>query len=410
MPDKTIPTTFSVDFITEPVKISDLISTVQVRIYYKGGNRNGSWITDVFAEKLNATLPHIPIVGSYNKETGDFEDHSDNGQKRAYGFIPNDAQLHWESNNGKSYLVATAYLWTGYWEEAAKIVNKSQSMELNPESINGEWKVIAGDYYFVFESGSFKGLCTLGDTVVPCFEEAAFFALDEESRSFYNSLNKINEKKDGGIKMPEESNVEFTATPEVIEVVVVPTVEVTPEEDFEKVTTTEEISVIRSTESDDGFKAEETMHETRTSTVEYPDPEPAQGDNSEEYTAETFAAKEQEIANLQSQIAEFEIKVSALNEQIATLSVYKDASIKNEKLAIIETFKRKLSDEEVSPFVEGLDRYTTQELRAELAIVFADKALNETIETVPASNKFIRTQSDTEKDGVASLLKKYQKK
>ena len=58
-------------------------------------------------------------------------------------------------------------------------------MELDKNTISGDWKVINGDYYFVYQTGSFKGLCALGDAVLPCFENSAFFNLDEDSRSFF---------------------------------------------------------------------------------------------------------------------------------------------------------------------------------------------------------------------------------
>ena len=232
MNEMSIPTTFSIDFVGELEKVSELISKVGARVYYKGGNRNGTWITPDFAEKLNQTIFNVPIVGTYNPETEDFEDHQDLGNKKAYGFVPSHANLSWQKDeeSGKDYLVTDVYLWVGYWPEAAKIINKSQSMELDKNTISGDWKVINGDYYFVYQTGSFKGLCALGDAVLPCFENSAFFNLDEDSRSFFQSINEMNEKNSGGEKMEEilkteeVAQEEFTA-PENTEEVVVETTE-----------------------------------------------------------------------------------------------------------------------------------------------------------------------------------------
>ena len=131
MNEMSIPTTFSIDFVGELEKVSELISKVGARVYYKGGNRNGTWITPDFAEKLNQTIFNVPIVGTYNPETEDFEDHQDLGNKKAYGFVPSHANLSWQKDeeSGKDYLVTDVYLWVGYWPEAAKIINK--------KSVNG---------------------------------------------------------------------------------------------------------------------------------------------------------------------------------------------------------------------------------------------------------------------------------
>ena len=57
-------------------------------------------------------------------------------------------------------------------------------MELYDKSITGDWKIIEGRRYFVFEDACFLGLQALGDDVEPCFEGAAFFSL-------YNSLKEL---------------------------------------------------------------------------------------------------------------------------------------------------------------------------------------------------------------------------
>ena len=44
-------------------QITPTLSKARVRIFYKGANRNGSYITDEFAEKLISTLPYAPVKG-----------------------------------------------------------------------------------------------------------------------------------------------------------------------------------------------------------------------------------------------------------------------------------------------------------------------------------------------------------
>jgi hypothetical protein len=345
MPEMSIPTTFSIDFVSGFTPVNDLISQVRARIYYKGGNRNGTWITDEFAEKLNKTLPYVPIVASYNAETEDFEGHIDQGNKKAYGVVPLNSNFRWEKgDDGKEYATTDVYLWTGYWPEAAKIVNKSQSMELNKNSIVGDWKVIGGEYYFVYQDGSYKGLCALGDVVMPCFENSAFYNLDEESRSFFENLNKINEKN------PEGGSEEMGDTQENFEEKVDNSTEQyeAPVEEVEATVTTDEFGVLTETiettrvdtmEDDTGYKSTVTEESKITVTCETPD-QTDSGDQPTMYSAEEYDAKVNEIATLTTRISEFEIQVSTLKTEIENLSVYKATLIKKDKENIIEQFKR----------------------------------------------------------------------
>ena len=65
-------------------KYSEVLSKARVRIFYKGLNRNGTYITDQFAEKLISTLPYAPVKGIY--EENDYTDHGEaRTEGRAYG-------------------------------------------------------------------------------------------------------------------------------------------------------------------------------------------------------------------------------------------------------------------------------------------------------------------------------------
>jgi len=194
--------------------INNTISQARVRIFYKGLNRNGTYITDEFAETLVQSLPYSPVKGIYDGEGEDFTDH---GKKRtqgqAYGVVAANPNFAWEKHldeDGveREYACADVILWTALYEEANEIVGKSQSMELYEPSILGEWKVMQGRRVFVFKEASFLGLQVLGDGVEPCFEGSAFFSLYsslkemvEEIKQF--NLNSQKEKKGGeNQKMP----------------------------------------------------------------------------------------------------------------------------------------------------------------------------------------------------------------
>ena len=72
-------------------KYSETISKGRCRIFYKGANRNGTYITDEFAEQLISTLPYAPVKGIYDEFSEDFTDHgTERNQGRIYGIVPAD--------------------------------------------------------------------------------------------------------------------------------------------------------------------------------------------------------------------------------------------------------------------------------------------------------------------------------
>lgn len=52
-----------------------VISKSRCRIFYKYANRNGTYITDEFAEKLLSTVPYTPVKGIYDEVDEDYTDH-----------------------------------------------------------------------------------------------------------------------------------------------------------------------------------------------------------------------------------------------------------------------------------------------------------------------------------------------
>lgn len=196
---------FDVCLYGETQAFSPTLSKGRVRIFYKGLNRNRTFITDEFAEKLLSSLPYAPIVGKF--EDGDFSDHGHGEQLQVYGVIPADPNISWEKHEDydgveREYACADVLLWTARFPEAASIMTKGQSMELWPKSVRGSWIYSNGARYFKFTDGSFLGLTALGDTVEPCFEGAAFYALKESIDEFIKELNIYN-KTNGGQKIME---------------------------------------------------------------------------------------------------------------------------------------------------------------------------------------------------------------
>lgn len=159
----------------------------KVRVFYKYSNRNGSYITDEFAEKLALSAYNKPIIGCYDVMRQDFLGHEGPEKAKAYGFvIPN--SLTWtehldEDGIVRTYATYDVLVWAKYWKEAAQLFNKTQSMEIDPETVRGDWRVMGDDGFeeYVYTEGVMAGLCILGDAKTPCFEGAAFFSINDDS-------------------------------------------------------------------------------------------------------------------------------------------------------------------------------------------------------------------------------------
>lgn len=188
---------FSVQIYGDLTQRNETTSLARCRIFYKGLNRNGSFITDEFAEKLLKTLPYTPIKGIYLQENEDYSTHGMvNSDGRIYGVVPEDPRIAWETNIDSDgvervYACCDVLIYTALYEEAGEILDKPESMELYPPSIKGDWINIQGHKVFQFTDGCFFGLQVLGDEVEPCFEGAAFFTLNDKVEQAFEKLKKL---------------------------------------------------------------------------------------------------------------------------------------------------------------------------------------------------------------------------
>ena len=180
---KQIPTTLDVSLYGKMEQVSPVISKCRVRIFYKGMNRNRTFISEDFANQLISSLPYTPIKGIFDKDEVDFTDHGeDNTDGRIYGIVPANCNFAWEDHKDedgviRSYACSDVLLFTGLYPEAKLIPNESQSMEIFRENLIGEWRISEKDKqpYYYFLHGCLVGLQVLGTETEPCFEGAAFF-------------------------------------------------------------------------------------------------------------------------------------------------------------------------------------------------------------------------------------------
>ena len=178
--------------------LNPLISKCQIKVCYVGDepNRNRSIITKEIAKQMANSLPGCPIVGFFNEEKNDFEEHNriidiSNGQfkikdtTRPYGFVDLGAKVWFQKflddgMNEREYMMTEGWLWTGQYPECRRILahGNNQSMELDEELINAHWsKDGNGDpKFFIINEAIISKLCTLGEANEPCFEGASIGA------------------------------------------------------------------------------------------------------------------------------------------------------------------------------------------------------------------------------------------
>ena len=262
MMHQSIATIDSPEFINlQPLEINPLMSSCEIKVLYLGENRNHSYITKEVATEMAKTLRGAPIVGYYREDKEDFRDHGekvtfdDEGIKfecmtKPYGFVSPDAQVWFQkfeeqdefgNQLTREYLMTTGYLWTGQYEEAKLAVEgegRPQSMELDPETLDGHWSTNnkTGMDFFIINDAIFSKLCILGEDVEPCFEGASVtapevskkFSLDDNFRkTLYTMMQDLKFALEGGNNMDMEQNlvaeetakevaVEETVTEEVV--------------------------------------------------------------------------------------------------------------------------------------------------------------------------------------------------
>ena len=173
--------------------LNPLISKCQIKVCYVGDtpNRNRSIITKETARQMANSLPGSPIVGFYNEDKEDFEEHNrvidiSNGKfeikdtTKPYGFVDLGAKVWFQKflDDGiheHEYLMTEGYLWTGQYPECKRIVQNqgnNHSMELDEETLNATWTKDNNGKpkFFIINEAIISKLCILGEDCEPCFE------------------------------------------------------------------------------------------------------------------------------------------------------------------------------------------------------------------------------------------------
>lgn len=450
---------FSVSIYGELQPYSDVASKARVRIFYKYGNRNGTYITDEFAEKLISTLPYTVVSGIYSEEEHDFTDHGESrAQSKIYGIVPENPNVSWEKHLDKDgiereYACADVLIFTARYPEAKDIVGKSQSMELYQNTLKFHKEIRNGQLYAVFDDGCFLGLQALGDAHEPCFEGAAFYELQNTIESVITQIKNYN--YEGGQEMPK-INFKLSDSEKFEAIWTLLNGEYVEGEDwvitygisevyddyalafnyetgkFERVyyTKNEDDSVVLG-EKEEVFIMDITANEKQTietlrtlngGTYE------AVSDvlmNAEE-TASNLAAATEKNTEFEAKILELDNEKATLNTKIEEtiaeynkvctnletktaeceeLQNYKLNVESTQKLGIIAEYEGQLSEEILESYREKISDYTVTDLDKELA--YELKKSNPSVFSANGNTHFV--PKDTAPTGIEAILSRYRK-
>ena len=392
-----IPITFQAQIYQHSPMENSGFTACRARVFYTGLNRNGSYMDENFAKILIESASGCPVVGLWDTERQDFTDHSASDRKRAYGFIPENPNFAWESNYDydgveRQYASFDIVLWTKAFAEANEIITHPLSMELNPDTVNGEFKVINGEYCFYFTSAEMLGVCVLGYNVEPCFEGARFIDVEEvnEFKRLFQldkqqALLTYNNKGETSMENEEKEK------------------DLSPVEEFTQIRD-DDIEVEPTQEFTEEQEQEQPQVQEEFSKVDEKDPEPEVEEISpEEQFAKTISELEKVNEDFKQKIDELENKISELEKMNFSLTEYKNNKVKQEKENLLENYAEVLTKEDLKDL--DIDKYSLEDLDDKLAAMAYRKNNNQN----PANFQLIYTNVNNEEDvnDISSIIKKY---
>lgn len=422
----------------EPINGSSGLNRLKVGVFYKYGNRNGSYIKDDVADMLiaSATKGDTPVVGFFDPETKGWASHTGPTLASAYGYVEYfDGWQPFTDSDGveRDYAVFSVVLFTKYFNEANFVVGQNQSMELDINSIEGDWANIGNTEYFVYTKAEIMGLCIIGDHE-PCFSVSSFFAKNDDTytsqyEKFSSLLADLKAKVEEAEKQPIEGGehqMENVVNPEVNEPTPAPeTFEQEPEIQEPEAPAAEPAVEEPAAEPEQEPVAEEEPAAEPEAEEPAEEPEGEEGEEPEEPAAEEPAVDfEAQIAELQNQLNEMttnyenaQTRIAELENQITSASEL-EASLRGEiatyeaerarlevekKNALIDRYANMLDEEDLEEVRAHLDEYSYTDIESKLAIKFANKQM-----AGSADNKVVPLPEPVV-DEFALFMQKYRK-
>lgn len=461
----SVATVSSPEFINI-TSISPFVDKCEIKVFYLGQNRNGSFINKEVAKQMAQTLPGCPIVGYFSENKDDFRDHGEQViidgdgvkfkcQTVPYGFVAPDAKVWFkdfedtdEFGNAviRTYLMTEGYLWTEQYEEAKRVVNEGrpQSMELDPNTLKGYWSTDSnsGMDFYIINDAIFSKLCILGEDVEPCFEGANVTAPNVSSnfsnnenfvKTLYSMMKDLKEltfslQNKGGEPMPGENvNPEVQTTEEVVSEVETSvateetevSVDENVSENFSNSEDKTESEVSSENQNiteefkknnDDEEKAEES--EDKSESDDETDEDEEKKKAAKNSLVEEEQAIEEKYSLLEAKCNELEKKCASLEEENEKLLQFKLATEDKEKDELINSFYM-LSEEDKKEVIENKSKYSLDDIEAKLSIICVrkkvtfdlDKEINNENSEASSAITFSLESAANEDDSLPAWLK-----
>ena len=403
--ERKIPIYFDSVIIASPVEhlASDpTLGRLNVGVFTKYGNRNGSYITDEIADKLieSATRGNTPVVGFFDPETKDWAGHTGPTLASAYGYV--DGFVGWQplkDTDGvtRDYAVFSVVLFSKYFDEANFVKGQNQSMELDIKTIEGDWADIEGIEYYVYTRAEIMGLCIIGSHE-PCFSVSSFFEKAQEEYNtqyakFSSLLADVKARVEEAEKIPEGGehtmDEKDLQNPEVKDPAPAP---VDPEPAPADPVPADP-AADPAPENDPPADPEPAPADPAPEGDPAPDADPEPAPNAE------FEALQNQVNELQASLAEVTANYEAAqariteletanaeiaslrseNEQLrASVSSYEAQNAEHEnerKISLVNRYENVIDAEEIEDVRGHLNDFSYDELESKLAVCFANKQL-----------------------------------
>lgn len=418
--DKKIPIYFDSVIIaspTQPISSSKPeLGRLDVGVFTKYGNRNGSYITDEIAESLiaSATSGNTPVVGFFDPESESWAGHTGPALASAYGYV--ESFKGWQpftDTDGvtRDYAVFSVVLFNKYYKEANLVVGQHQSMELDRNSIDGDWANIDDTEYFVYTKASIMGLCIIGEHQ-PCFSVSTFF--EKEDEHYASQYEKFSSLLSGLKEQVEEAESEQKGGEQPMDNELEKDLGTPAEEPVTEPVATEP-------EAEPAIQPELPLVEDPVLTepaAEEPAAEPIdfealvaelQNANSElttnyENAQNRIAELEQALASANAATETANGRISELEASIATYEAERARVEEEKKNQLIEKYEKLIDEEEITKVRGEISNFSYSELESKLAISFANKqmaGIEEHNDTIPLPEPPV--------DQFALLIEKYRK-
>ena len=420
----------------EERKVKDTRFTkVKIYLMHLGENLNGTYFTKEVVTKAIPSLANTPILGFIEKNSNDDQDFSDHRnfigkdkdgnwkiqyEGRAFGVIP-------ETNNAKfeerlcddgitrEFLTVEGLLWNK-WDDPIDIMNrdviKSQSMELDPNSIVAEYN--AKDNIFYMQAFKFFGACILGIDYNPAMKNASII-LQGDNNQYANFSTIIQEKieqyKQAIKQYKEDSTMEkekmkilkkYSKTKTEIEEMGINFNEITANDLEEK------LKLEQNNNSGDSDKEKSKQNidkkqNTQTQASNEDKDTSFTGDNSDEKHENKVLdnnSKNSNTDNYQKKYNDLKTQYNELNNKYKELKKYKDEKVKTEKQELFEKYEKLNGIAEFEQLKKDIDKFkNVEDLEKEIALVFT-KNYTRINTNNNNNNSFIRfkTNYNTQKD------------